>query len=56
MKSDIEIARECRPPPPAALAILLPTTQRWRSYALFLFATLLLLSAERKKSVSSLPE
>lgn len=51
-----ELIRAAAALPAAALDIRLTTTQCWSVYGLFIFATLLLWSAERKKSVSSLPE
>lgn len=51
-----ELIRAAAALPAAALDIRLTTTQCWIVYGLFIFATLLLWSAERKKSVSSLPE
>lgn len=51
-----ELIRVAAALPAAALDIRLTTTQCWIVYGLFIFATLLLWSAERKKSVSSLPE
>ena len=51
-----ELIRAAASLPAAALDIRLTTTQCWSVYGLFIFATLLLWSAEREKSVSSLPE